>query len=181
MTRRDRIMAAAVGLSLLVGAWVFVAAGLPDPRAESAPREAATHSIVPDVPGTGTAAAAAVRIPGGECHEEDACFNSCTIGTGGPCDLSATLPNGATFRVTAEPVPAPMGVKCRAGEAFVTLTVNVALQSGQSVAGAATDACMPAKNPLAEGPGAELLPGTYRIAACRYHKSLGAAPTQHCK
>ena len=99
-----------------------------------------------------------------ECQEDQACWNSCTMGNLSPCDLSAVLPDGAWFRVEVTPVTRA-GAECAPGRRPATVTVlAVAAPEGVTVLArqAVVTCAATGDNPL-DDQAARVLPGLFAV------------------
>lgn len=101
-----------------------------------------------------------------DCTESDACWNSCTMGDLNPCDLYATLPYGARFRVELNPMPlATHGDMCDAGQ-LVHVTVS-AVTTDETVAALADESVCVGSIADFGMSIATVLPSLYREAAAQ--------------
>lgn len=161
MFRRPFARIAVLVASLAVSATLAVVPA-DAPTAQAAPLQPSV--TVTMFPSSSTAAVL-------NCNDESAaCFNSCTMGVDGrypdtdprysvpgPCDLSAALPNWATFRLDI----APATGRCGEGTTPTRITVSVVATDGTVLVTAVAVTCAPAGNPG----DSDVIPALYRTAA----------------
>lgn len=100
------------------------------------------------------------------CSDDDPCWNPCTMGNMGPCDMGTELPYGGRFAVTVTP---DQTMTCDAvnGVRYTSVAVTVSVVSADGVArhdGLTWYGCVLPHAPFAGGSPVDLAP-MFRIVA----------------
>lgn len=125
----------------------------------------ASDTVTDPLAATQTTTDTTTRPTTRDCVEEDACWNSCTMGNLNPCDLTSVLPNGARFRVELDPMPATHAYLCDTG-ALVHVAVS-AVATDDTVSAVADESVCAAGDADLGATIVTVLPGLYREAAAQ--------------